>query len=213
MRFKSEFAQRAPHVDQGWVDDFVLELRLRDVSGSAIGAAVLEVESHMAAQTGDVEDVFGPPKEYAAALDLPDTGRLTRTEIAWIVARSLLLVLGFSALSAGVVGLLGDGRATLSFAAMGVLTVGTVMLALALTCRRNAALRWIVEHMFAAFVIMILGVVAVGFGTALVTDTGWAAFQVRAWVAIVVGAAMCAAEPLWFFSRKGFDDPITFPRG
>ena len=57
-----------------WCDDFVLELRLRDVPGARIGDHLAEVESHCIETGVDPEDAFGDPAEYAhevAAADAP----------------------------------------------------------------------------------------------------------------------------------------------
>ena len=35
-----KFTTKTPHVEQDWAADFVLALRLRDVPGAAIGAAL-----------------------------------------------------------------------------------------------------------------------------------------------------------------------------
>lgn len=49
-----EIATRAPHVDRQWADEFIVELRLRGASGAAIGASLMEIESHMASQQGSI---------------------------------------------------------------------------------------------------------------------------------------------------------------
>ncbi len=43
-----KFTTKTPHVEQDWAADFVLALRLRDVPGAAIGAALAEVDAHCA---------------------------------------------------------------------------------------------------------------------------------------------------------------------
>lgn len=48
-RTRRDLARRiAPHVAAAWTEQLLLELRLRDVQGAAIGAALAEVESHCA---------------------------------------------------------------------------------------------------------------------------------------------------------------------
>ncbi len=61
-------AALAPHVEPRWLSDFVVELRLRDVPGDAVGAAVVEVETHCVDSGSDARDAFGDPAEYAAGL-------------------------------------------------------------------------------------------------------------------------------------------------
>lgn len=54
---------------QKWCDDFVLELRLRDVPGPVIGDRLAEVERHCA-ETGQTPAVsFGDPTAYATGID------------------------------------------------------------------------------------------------------------------------------------------------
>lgn len=51
-----------------WRDAFVLELRLRDVPGPAIGDALAEVEAHCAQSGETPQQAFGDPQTYAAAI-------------------------------------------------------------------------------------------------------------------------------------------------
>ncbi|MHA7277190.1 hypothetical protein ACX80O_11805 [Arthrobacter sp. Hz1] len=56
---------------QKWLEDFILELRFRDVPGHLIGDAVSTVEAHLK-DTGERSvDAFGLPGDYAENLDLP----------------------------------------------------------------------------------------------------------------------------------------------
>ncbi|MDT0529435.1 hypothetical protein RM555_10595 [Micromonospora sp. DSM 115977] len=53
---------------QKWCDDFVIELRLRDVPGPVIGEHLGEVEAHCA-ETGETpSEAFGDPTDYARRL-------------------------------------------------------------------------------------------------------------------------------------------------
>lgn len=70
-----------------WCDDFVLELRLRDVPGARIGDHLAEVESHCIETGTDPEEAFGDAREYAQEVgdaDEParDTGVLRVTLIS-----------------------------------------------------------------------------------------------------------------------------------
>lgn len=57
--------------EKKWIEDFILELRLREVRGDAIGDAVASVKE-LLADTGQApEQVFGTPRAYANQLDLP----------------------------------------------------------------------------------------------------------------------------------------------
>lgn len=70
-----------------WCDDFVLELRLRDVPGARIGDHLAEVESHCIETGTDPEEAFGDAPEYArevSAAEQPtrDGGALRGTLIS-----------------------------------------------------------------------------------------------------------------------------------
>jgi hypothetical protein len=69
-RFAMERAL-APHVDQKWAASFILELRLLDIEGSRIGAALSEVESHCSDSGQSAQQAFGDPVDYARSLQLP----------------------------------------------------------------------------------------------------------------------------------------------
>ena len=54
-----------------WLEDFIVELRLRDVPGNLIGDAVSTVEAHLLDTGEQPVDAFGAPGEYADNLGLP----------------------------------------------------------------------------------------------------------------------------------------------
>lgn len=56
-------------IEKKWEQQFVLALRSREVSGTAVGAALAEVESHCADTGQTAQEAFGPPLAYAASLD------------------------------------------------------------------------------------------------------------------------------------------------
>ncbi|WP_369135765.1 hypothetical protein [Modestobacter sp. I12A-02662] len=56
---------RLSTTDQGWCDDLLLALRLRDVPGTRIGEVLAEVQSHLAETGEDPREAFGEPGEYA----------------------------------------------------------------------------------------------------------------------------------------------------
>lgn len=55
---------------QRWLDDLVLELRLLDVDGRAIGDAVASAREFLDDAQVPAEQAFGSPREYAQELDL-----------------------------------------------------------------------------------------------------------------------------------------------
>lgn len=109
------FTTKTPHVEQKWANDFVLELRLRDVPGSVIGAALAEVDAHCADARQGAREAFGDPRVYAQSLEFaPDAAghgsvvALTRRRLAGTVVASGVGVLGMLATLWGDFGLRHD---------------------------------------------------------------------------------------------------------
>ena len=57
--------------DKKWFDELVLELRLQQVYGKAIGDTVASARELLADTGQSAEDAFGPAREYASSLELP----------------------------------------------------------------------------------------------------------------------------------------------
>ena len=57
--------------DKKWFDQLVMELRVRQVRGSAIGDTIASAREFLSDTGQQAEEAFGPAREYAAALDLP----------------------------------------------------------------------------------------------------------------------------------------------
>jgi hypothetical protein len=57
--------------DKKWFDQLVMELRLRQVHGSAIGDTVASARELLSDTGQQAEEAFGPARDYAAALELP----------------------------------------------------------------------------------------------------------------------------------------------
>lgn len=57
--------------DKKWFDELILELRLRQVHGSAIGDTLASARELLADTGQRAEEAFGPARSYAAALELP----------------------------------------------------------------------------------------------------------------------------------------------
>jgi hypothetical protein len=61
----------APHVDEGWAEALLVELRLRGVPGDVVGGVLAEVDAHVVDSGATAQDAFGDPVAYARSLDLP----------------------------------------------------------------------------------------------------------------------------------------------
>lgn len=59
------------HTDDAWIEELIVELRLRRVSGPDIGDAVASVRELLADSGQSAEEAFGPARAYAASLPLP----------------------------------------------------------------------------------------------------------------------------------------------
>ncbi|MEV8253072.1 hypothetical protein AB0O95_03805 [Rhodoglobus sp. NPDC076762] len=60
--------------DDTWIESFTVELRLRRVSGPAIGDAIASVREFIADSGQSAEEAFGSARDYAASLELPTAG-------------------------------------------------------------------------------------------------------------------------------------------
>ncbi|MBO0923631.1 hypothetical protein J1G44_03950 [Cellulomonas sp. zg-ZUI199] len=86
----SDSTYLAPHVTPTWRDAFVLELRLRDVRGDAIGDALAEVDAHCADSGQDAATAFGDPAGYARGLTdvLPTHRRTPARDVVAVVLQT-----------------------------------------------------------------------------------------------------------------------------
>ncbi|MGL3806872.1 hypothetical protein ACSYDW_12330 [Paeniglutamicibacter sp. R2-26] len=57
--------------EKKWINDFTIELRVREVRGDAIGDAVASVKEFLADSGQAPLEAFGTPRQYADQLDLP----------------------------------------------------------------------------------------------------------------------------------------------
>lgn len=95
----------APHVDKGWRDDFLVELRLLGVPGTEIGDALVTVDSHVAESGESAQEAFGDPVPYARELarsrgDAAPSWSITRWTVLGNVAGLLGLLATTRALGA-----------------------------------------------------------------------------------------------------------------
>ncbi|HLL64198.1 MAG TPA: hypothetical protein VK453_00445 [Micromonosporaceae bacterium] len=97
-----------------YVDQLVLELRMRELPGARIGEVVAEVEAHVAESGDDPADAFGSPREYAERV-INAVAVVRPAGKSWW-SRLKLVGVGVGALlfMDGVVGLIEGGEATLT---------------------------------------------------------------------------------------------------
>ena len=97
-----------------WIDEMVVELRLRGVGGAAIGDAVAAVESHCADSGESPSEAFGDPRAYATSLTFAEDDLTGDSLEEWVAVFAPVVVglLGFSATTGAVSALLtGEGVA------------------------------------------------------------------------------------------------------
>lgn len=125
----SEEVWQRPFVraNQKWCDDFVIELRLRDVPGRVIGEHLGEVEAHCAETGGTPSEAFGDPTDYARQMD--EDSRSERVSGIWKItviaaAQVLAMLVGTAAVAPWVRG----ERLTYNAVQIGCLVLSVLML-------------------------------------------------------------------------------------
>lgn len=206
----------APHVEEGWAEAFVIELRLLDVPGAALGAALAEVESHCAESGEPAAEAFGNPVAYARSLDLP-----VEADGRWEVVKVLgpataqflgLLLLGWGGSAVVLAGRAGGAAPSVDVTAGMLAMIAAFGAAILLFYRFSSrVLRTILERPLVSFFALaggmaVLVVVPVLLGGVLVT--------LPAWPVAVAGGLVLAAGTVWgaVQARRGtLDDPIVSP--
>ncbi|KGJ80123.1 hypothetical protein GY21_03230 [Cryobacterium roopkundense] len=194
--------------DKKWFDELVVELRMRDVFGHAIGDAVASTRELVIDTGQSAEDTFGPARAYTASLDLPrGSGRDWVTRGLWTSMCGLLAFLLFvQALGAWI-----QDEPLLITPAQLVLAAGLGGLVALLPLYLLAAIRrpWLLGLLIA---------IGAGFGfllSALTPDTAadaWLSLDPLPWllssgIAMVLLSAWNTIQTL----RRGTLDDITEP--
>lgn len=197
---------RLPHVDQDWASQAMTELALRDVSGTDIGAAMLEVESHMAEHGGEVQAVFGDPKAYAAALELPDTAKLSGKQWVGVWLPAIVMFVGVSMLLNGVTALLGGGG--LSVVSVGIVLV--VFVAAAAAIVTFDLIRVMVARPVISALVLIVLLGGLGVLASLLPGPEW---DLAPAVSIPVGVLVFVSGLLLLLrlKRRAQANQVTFP--
>lgn len=83
-----------PSLPADWVDDVMLELRLRDVKGARIMEILTEAEQHCVESGRPPEEAFGDPTEYAANFDFEGQDRAPGAGVGAYVAAGAAMLFG-----------------------------------------------------------------------------------------------------------------------
>ncbi len=211
VRFSVE-RQVAPHVDREWTEAALLELRLRGVPGDRIGDVLAEVDAHCVDSGVPAAEAFGDPVEYARSLDLPTEPVLSPRELAGVVGRGSVQVLGMLATLWGLGAWVKGEPLALTAGLLATLAV-VVAAELSLLWLAERVLRLLVQTKLAAFAVLVAPLVVMG-GLLLLLDQEVA--QVPAAPVTLLGVAVVAVVQVLEVraEREGEDDdPVVPPLG
>ncbi len=197
-----------PHIESDWSEAFLLELRLRGVAGSQIGAALAEVETHCAESGETAHAAFGDARSYATALELsssPDRTVSLRDELP-----SLGLGMGGMLLTLAAVGAWRSGTGVHvtggSVAVLAILVGGTALVVryAAPLMRALATNMWLAIVFAVAPVALFVSVLLVFGKTVLLT--------VPMATGLVVGLLALGVSTFLALRRAGsLEDPVVGP--
>lgn len=71
MKADNHISSTRGSVDEEWLDELILELRIRNVTGAAIGDATASVRAFLYDSGRTPQEEFGSPRDYADTLELP----------------------------------------------------------------------------------------------------------------------------------------------
>ncbi|THJ68552.1 hypothetical protein E8P82_01155 [Arthrobacter echini] len=194
--------------DKKWFDELTLELRLRQVHGSAIGDTLASARELLHDTGQSAKEAFGPARQYAASLELPST-----PQFAWVRKSLWPLLLGllaFLLFSQAVVSLVQAEQLLVSPAQFALLLIPVVLIAL-LPLYIDAAVR----HFWILMVLVMMGSLSGAFSALVAPKT-----PAEAWLAVdplpcVIGSALVMIAQSVFNTvrtlRSTSDDDIIDP--
>lgn len=201
----------APHVDEAWAEAFVLELRLRDVPGDAIGDALAEVESHCVESGEGAAEAFGEPVAYARALELPTEPPSGPPLSPGATAAWTAQAVGLLVTTVGATALI-DGEPIALTWGLAVVPVLAALTVLALSRRSDAALRLVVRRPVVAW---LATMAHLGLLVALLLVLDGVLAHVSPGPALAVGAALLLGATVDLLRRAHTeqlpDDPVRAP--
>jgi hypothetical protein len=201
----------APHVDQAWAESFILELRLLEVDGPHIGAALSEVESHCLESGESALEAFGDPAEYVRCLRLTaDEGEPVRTIPRSLVPVAVQMV-GMTLINWGFEDW-PPGR-PVDLTAGHLVNVAVMFSCIGLLIRfvdplMRRAIRAQSRTAVAVALLFMANTAVCVASLLFLDDVIW---RVPAGWALTVGAASLAAGMWWAFTMRSKDDLITSP--
>lgn len=201
----------APHVDPLWTEAVLLELRMRNVPGDTIGAALAEVDSHCAESGEPAAEAFGEPVAYARSLDLPTGPELGPRALLVGLVPTTLQVLGMLLVVWAVPDLFAGEPLTFTVGAAAVLGLLTVE-GLLLVRFADAFLAAVVQRPVLSWLV---GMVVFAAPIALFAFLTAPLATVPAPAGIAGGALLLAAGTVAAYRDRSTttDDPVVPPIG
>lgn len=189
--------------NDAWLEELTLELRMREVSGAAIGDALAQVRAHLAESGESAEEAFGTPEQYASELNLlaSVTSRIEPRWMGRLLASSLLGIAALYLSTPTVVALRQGLGVGISWGMLSSLMVfAAVVVAL------PAALSYLSKHL------IVMGALFAFVAAALVAFNlllPWPALVLPAWASAAVVVAALAGSVLVYPPLTA--DPIVDP--
>jgi hypothetical protein len=201
----------APHVDAAWAETFILELRLLEVDGPHIGAALSEVESHCCESGESALEAFGGATEYARNLGLPVLDDDSPGALLHSLRPVMVQVVGMFLLNWGFEVWL-PGR-PLGITAGHLVNIATYFLGIVVVLRFfdpvvRRAIRAPVRTWAALSLFFMAGTATSVAALMLMDEVVW---RLPAGWALATGTVVLAAGLGWAFTRRSTDDLITSP--
>jgi len=180
---------RPRHLLDPWRGDFVIALRLRNISGSQIGDALAQVDAHCTDSGEAPEEAFGDPVAYATNV----AEQVRPVDLALCMSPLRVGLLGLAVLFAvptllsGVSGLAHGRAAALSVGSLVGAGVGTAALALVV---RFASVLWDPRRFGRRFGAMWLLLAAMMWPSTIWTSI---AVELSAWLSVGIAVVLLAA--------------------
>lgn len=199
----------APHLDKGWRDDFIVELRLLRVTGDRIGDALVTADSHVAESGEGAQEAFGDPvayaREIAGSAVTEDGWRVN----GWTVAGNVAGLVGMLAAVRALTGWLDGGPVPVTVGD-GVALLLLLLLVAAVLRWSTAVIRVVVEHRVLVPVLAPVVLVGVFAGVYLLLRGTW--FEVGVLpVALTAGVLLAISVVASWVDGPADGDQIVAP--
>ncbi|KNC19057.1 hypothetical protein AC792_08580 [Arthrobacter sp. RIT-PI-e] len=196
--------------DKKWFDQLILELRLRQVTGHAIGDTIATAREHLSDTGQHAEQAFGPARDYAQSLELPHAPKNEWVRKAlW---PSLLGLLAFLIFNQALVSWVQSEPLLVSPAQLVLLALPVVLIAF-LPLYLDAVIR----RLWASIAISAMGALS-GLLSTIVTPTeraeAWLAIEPLPWLigSALIMVILSLRSTFWApltTPEDGITDPIT----